>query len=106
LGIRDAAVSVGFNASKGFRINIDGHHFTADQQQATGGKTFGQEVDATGIYTYSKSVSIRIGFSAFSPDDLMKARFGSDTAFWGVRHDGCKLLGARRAGQNKHPEFR
>jgi Alginate export len=82
-GLRDASLSLGVNTSDLLRLVIEAHQFTADQEQATGGSSFGQEVDFTGIYKYSDSVSIRLGLSAFSPDELMKARFGNDTAVWG-----------------------
>ena len=83
-GLRDASLSVGFNAGGKLRILVDLHHFTTDQEQARGGKTFGQEVDVTGIYSYNSAFSFRVGLSVFSPDELMESIKGnSDTAFWG-----------------------
>ncbi len=83
-GLRDASLSVGFDASDRLRVLVDLHQFTADQEQATGGKTFGQEVDVTGIYSYNSAFSFRVGLSAFTPDELMESMKGSgDTAFWG-----------------------
>jgi len=82
-GLRDAGLSVGFNVSDPFKVMVDVHHFTADQEQADAGTVFGQELDVTGIYAYNSAFSFRVGLSVFSPDELMEARFGEDTAFWG-----------------------
>lgn len=80
-GLQDIFFGLGYKNGKVYGANLDVHLFFSPEDFANE-NNYGTEADFSLWWKLNPNTKLYGGFSTFSPEKIMKAKIGNDTAFW------------------------